>query len=263
MKTLTSAIFALLLISLVLPAAGQTRRPRPRKDPTGVRPSAPKEIGRTAVVLDETLSVLRTKPSLFAPAVQRMRRGRQVRILGVAEADGVRFYRVSAMPSSTGWVQADAVFGTFRPADERRLAEFVQAASGFDQAELAAAFFEIFPDSALNPPILLLFGDLLEDTAVKLSRDASNRLDRRKMAATAAPMHSYYLNFVSIDRYRRLGVTFLFNPSTRLFHYDGQSWKRIAARFSTSPEAAEAKKRLMSLEEKMRSGRDKTSAAGN
>ena len=65
-------------------------------------------------------------------------------------------------------------------------------------------------------------------------------------------MHSYYLNFVQIDRYRKLGIQFLFNPSTRAFHYDGQSWKELAGKYPQSSEAAEARKRLDSLAEKMK-----------
>src|SRR5215210_3082884 len=145
--------------------------------------------------MDETLSVLRVKPSLFAESVQRMRRGREVRILGVAEADGVKFYKVTAPPNNSGWVQAEAVFGKFRDGDDARLAGLVQAADGFDQIELAAAFFDLYPQSRFRPAILLLFGDLLEDAATKLSKDAGSRLNRREMAATAAPLHSYYLNF--------------------------------------------------------------------
>ena len=83
------------------------------------------EIGQTAIVIDETLSVLRMTPSLFSDSVQRMRRGRKVQILGVAEADGVKFYKVAAPPSSFGWVQADAVFGKFRTGDEERFAQLV------------------------------------------------------------------------------------------------------------------------------------------
>ena len=213
--------------------------------------SKPREIGSVAYVIDETLSVLRQKPSLFAEPVQRMRRGRKIQVLGVAEADGVKFYKVAAPPSSLGWVQADSVFGRFRASDEERLAALVQAADGFDQIELASAFFDIYPDSKFRPPILLLFGDLVEEAAVKLSRDASNRLSRREMAASAAPMHSYYLNFVSIDRYRKLGIVFLFNSAMRTFHYDGASWKEIVAKYPSTPEAAEAKKRLDSLKDKL------------
>ena len=241
-------IFRLLSLTFCLcaffaDATAQKRRP--------VSSPKAKEIGSTAIVIDETLSVLRLKPSLFAETVQRMRRGRKVQILGLAEADGVKFYRVSVPPSNTGWVQADALFGKFRAGDEDRLARLIQASDGFDQIELAATFFEIYPSSQFRPAILLLFGDLLEESAVKISKDANSRLDRREMAASAAPLHSYYLNFVSIDRYRKLGILFLFNPSLRTFHYEGSSWKEIVKKFPASSEAGEAQKRLDSLTVKM------------
>jgi hypothetical protein len=204
-----------------------------------------------ALVVDETLSVLRAKPSLFAPSIQRMRRGRRVQILGKAEADGVTFYRVSALPGYSGWVQSDAVFGRFRADDEERFARLVQAADGFDQIELAGTFLQMYPASRLRPPMLLMYGDLLEQAAVKLSRDATSRLSRREMTASGAPVHSYYLNFNMLDRYRKLGVRFLFNPATRSFHYDGASWKEIVRKYPASAVATEAEKRLSSLSEKL------------
>lgn len=242
-------ILSSILLCLTLSASAQTRKPITKN--VASAPVKVREIGSTAFVLDETLSVLRLKPSLFAEPVQRMRRGRAVKILGMTEADGVKFYRVSAPPSSSGWVQADAVFGKFRPNDDARLAQLVQASSGFDQIELATEFFSLYPNSQFRPALLLLFGDLLEEAGAKLSKDAGSRLDRREMAASAAPMHSYYLNFVSLDRYRKLGIIFLFNPHTRQFHYEGSSWGEIIKKFPVSNEAAEAKKRLDSLKEKM------------
>lgn len=227
----------------------QARRSAGTRKTTSVQ--KPREIGATAVVMDETLSVLRTKPSLFSNAVQRMRRGRVVKILGIAEADGIRFYKISAAPKNYGWVQADAVFGKFREADEERLVRLARAADGFDQIELASAFFELYPASRFRPSLLLLFGDLLEDTAQKLSKDAVSRLNRGEMAASAAPMHSYFLNFVGLDRYRKLGILFLFNSKTRTFHYDGASWQEIIKAYPASTEAAEAQKRLDSLKLKM------------
>ncbi len=131
------------------------------------------------------------------------------------------------------------------------MARLVQAADGFDQIELAAAFFDLYPQSQFRPAILLLFGDLLEETAVKLSKDANLKLNRREMAASAAPLHSYFLNFVSIDRYRKLGILFLFNPAIKAFHYDGASWNEIVKKFPASSEAVEAQKRLDSLKLKM------------
>ena len=233
--------------------------------PAGTRSAKPTaarapEIGQQAVVIDETLSVLRESPSLFAPVVHRIGRGKKVQILGVAEGDGVKFYKVAAPPTAMGWVQADSVFGKFRKDDEKRLAELVQALDGFDQIEAATEFFELYPTSQFKPAILLLFGDLLEELAVnKLSKDANSRLKRGEMAASGAPMHSFYLNFVSLDRYRKLGITFLFDPKERKYHYDGSSWREIAAKFPSASEALEAKKRLDLLSAKMSTN----TAAGN
>ncbi len=252
---------AFLLISVLGMTAEAQRRTRSAGPRAGFTASPkPREVGSTAVVMDETLSVLRTKPSLFAEPVQRMRRGRRVQILGVAEADGVKFYRVSAPPSSSGWVQSEAVFGKFREGDDARLARLIQASSGFDQIELASEFFALYPQSTFRPAILLLFGDLIEDVAAKLSKDASSRLDRRQMAASAAPMHSYYLNFNMLDRYRRLGIMFVFNPDTRLYHYEGSSWRELMAKFPASSEASEAQKRVDSLKLKMERRADASSA---
>lgn len=245
---------AVLLLSVFLVASfayAQKRRPIAGTKIKAAGSQKSGEIGRSAVVIDETLSVLRVKPSLFADSVQRMRRGRKVQILGVTEADGIKFYRVSAPPNNSGWVQADAVFGQFRAGDEERLAQLVQASDGFDQIEIAVSFFELYPSSRFRPSILLLFGDLLEEIAVKLSKDATNRLSRQEMAASAAPLHSYYLNFVSLDRYRKLGVLFLFNSAMKTFHYDGESWQEIVKKYPNSPEALEAQKRLDSLKLKM------------
>ena len=229
----------------------QHRKPTAATKPKIAASPRSSEIGQTAVVIDETLSVLRVNPSLFSEAVQRMHRGRKVQIQEVKEADGVKFYRVTAPPSNVGWVQADAVFGKFRPSDEERLSKFVQAESGFDQIEAAVEFFELYPNSKFRPAILLLYGDLLEEISAKLSLDATKKLKRLEMAASAAPLHSYYLNYVSLDRYRKLGVVFLFNSTFKKFHYDGASWKEIIAKFPSSPEAAEARNRLDSLKVKM------------
>lgn len=245
-----------LLLLLFLTALGhvshsaQTKKPATNPKPKVTAVRSP-EIGQTAVVIDETIAVLRKNPSLFSDSVHRMSRGRKVQIQGVTEADGVKFYKVTAPPKNFGWVQSDAVFGKFRPNDEERLARLVQAANGFEQIEIAAEFFTLYPVSRFRPGILLLFGDLLEEAAAKLSKDATSRLSRKEMAASAAPLHSYYLNFNMLDRYRKLGVIFLFNSATRQFHYDGTSWKEIVAKHATAPEAVEAQKRLDSLKQKM------------
>ena len=240
--------FCVLFVS----AASLHAQRRPATTLSNKRPAAvkPAEIGQTAVVIDETLSVLRDRPSLYGQTVMRVGRGRKVQILGSAEADGVKFYRVAA-PSNFGWIQADAVFGKFRAGDEERLARMVQAAEGFDQLEIAVEFFMLYPTSRFRPSTLLLYGDMIEVAAAKLSKDASSRLKRPEMAASAAPVHSYYLNFNMLDRYLKLGIVFVFNAATKQYHYDGASWAEIISKFAASPEAAEAKKRMDSLKQKM------------
>lgn len=244
---LLTLVVAVLLFAHAAPA----QKRRPPTSPTNTRPARSVEIGQSAIVVDETLSVLRKSPSLFSESVHRMQRGRKIQILGVTEADGVKFYKVTAPPTSFGWVQADAVFGKFRPDDEGRLAKLVQAIDGFDQVEIAGLFFELYPNSKLKPQILMLYGDILEEWAARLTKDANSQLKRLEMAASAAPLHSYYLNFVRLDRFRRLGIIFVFNSATRTFHYDGASWKEIVAKFPTEKETAEAQKRLDNLKAKM------------
>ncbi len=248
------SVFTTVFVVVIALNGALTAQTRKTVGPLRARPataSRSPEIGQTAIVADDMLSVLRKTPSLFADPVQRMHVGRKVQILGVAEADGVRFYKVTAPPSSIGWVQADAVFGRFRAGDEERLAKLVRATSGFEQVEIAAEFFGLYPDSSFRPAILLLFGDVLEEVAVKLTRDAASKLKRGEMAASAAPLHSYYLNFVSLDRYRKLGIVFLFNSSARAFHYDGASWAELVKKYPKSAEAVEAIKRLDSLKQNM------------
>jgi hypothetical protein len=246
----TVSLLFLITLTFTITTSAQ-RRTTPARSTTPRATRSP-EIGQQCVVIDETLAVLRETPSLFAQPVHRMSRGRRVQILGVTEADGVKFYKVAAPPTSTGWVQADAVFGKFRAGDEKRLFELVQALDGYDKVEAAAEFFQLYPASPFKPAILLLFGDLLEDLAVnKLSKEANSRLKRPEMAASGAPLHSYFLNFVSLDRYRKLGITFLFDPNDRKYHYNGDSWREIVAKFPAAGEVAEAKKRLDSLTGKM------------
>ena len=251
MKRFHFLIFLFMFAVFVSTAEAQKRRLPPKKMSKPVAVQSPRENSNTAVVVDERLAVLRSEPSLFSKSVLRMQNGRKISILGSKEADGVTFYRVTALPSNFGWVQAEAVAGKFRRDDDARLARLVQASDGFEQIERAVIFLETFPDSPLRPAILLLLGDLMEETALKLSNDATRRFDRREMAASGAPLHSFYLNYVSLDRYRKLGINFLFNSNTKLLHYDGATWREIVSKFPNSSEAAEAQKRLVSLREKM------------
>jgi len=252
-----SFVSLVLLVTFVFSSSAEAQKrrflPKIIKKPAALQPN--RENANTAVVIDERLAVLRSEPSLFARPIQRMRRGRTVEISGTREADGVTFYRVVALPKNSGWVQAEAVAGKSRRGDDERLAKLVQASEGFEQIERAGIFLENFPGSALRPAILLLLGDLIEDAALKMSSDAAKKLDRREMAASGAPLHSFYLNYPSLDRFRKINVDFVFNPTAKLLHYDGASWREIVSKFPNSSEAGEARKRLDSLKEKMSGNR--------
>lgn len=214
---------------------------------------SPQIVGTYGIVIDERLSVLRSEPSFFSREIQRMRLGRNVYISGVKQNEGVTFYKVTAIPNFYGWVQSDAIVSKNNPGDDERLAKIVQAIDAFDQIEVASMFLDTFTKSNFRPAILLLYGDLIEEQARKLSTDASKRLIRREMAATVAPLHSFYLNYVGLDRFRKLDIVFLFNVETKQFHYNGKSWDELIKKYPNSQEAIEAKKRIESLKEKLES----------
>lgn len=231
---------------------GQKRRPVVSKNPAKVAAKR-SESPAIAVVVDERLSVLRFEPSLTAIPLQRMSAGRTMQITGSREtSDGLTFYRVNLPPEKSGWVQAEAVVRIDRRDEDARLLRLIRAADGFDQIERAVIFLENFPNSAFRPAILLLLGDLVEDASQRLSREASRRFNADEMRANDAPLHSFYLNYNGLDRYRRLGIGFVFNEKMKQFDYDGATWREIVQKYKQSAENAEAQKRLDALAEKMK-----------
>ncbi|HEX6183324.1 MAG TPA: hypothetical protein VFZ44_05385 [Pyrinomonadaceae bacterium] len=227
-------VVILFLLLLVLPASAQGQRRR--RPPAG---------GRVAFVVDERLSALRDAPRLSANLLQRLGRGRVVAVSGAREArDGVTFLRVAVTSRTGGWVQADALVRPTVAGEDARLLRLVRGSAEFDRLARARIFLDAFPRSPLRPAALLVLGDEAEATAVRLSRDAARRLDAREMEAGGAPPASYFLNFNGLDRYRRLGVIFDFDPATKQYRYDGAAWREILTRHPRSPEADAARRRL-------------------
>ena len=62
-----------------------------------------------------------------------------------------------------------------------------------------------------------------------------------------APEFTYYLNYSGLDRYNRQQIGFVFNKSTKHFHYDGAAWRELIRRYPKTPQAVEAQKRLKVL----------------
>ncbi len=233
--------FVLLFVISIVPVPAQRSK---RIQPKTVR----------AVVIDNNLAVVRNSPGYFGQAVRRLRRGRELTVLGSKTVDAVGFLRVSITSRTTGWIQREAVVIRSIPGDEDRLLRLVLALKNFEQMEAARIFLSEFPLSESRPQMLLLFGDLAEEAAAKISAQAAKRLDRAAMAASGGPVHGFLLNFPALDRYRKIGIVFFVNPRTRTIHYAGSAWREILQRFPASDEAAEARKRLARLDEKLAAG---------
>lgn len=206
-----------------------------RKPPAG---------GRLAVVVDERLAALRAAPQLNGRLVRRLGRGRLVAMRSMkTSSDGIVFFLVNVTSRTSGWIQREAVASPTRAGDDQRLVQLIRASSGFDRIVRSRIFLDYFPRSPMRPEMLLLLGDTAEEIAVKLSNDTARRL---KEGLGDAPEFSYYLNHTSLDRYNRQRVGFVFNRSTKRFHYDGAAWRELIRRHPRSSEAAEAEKRLYS-----------------
>jgi hypothetical protein len=241
--SLHSSIIKRIVISLIVVACALSVVSRA----TGQRRRVP--VGnRGAVVVDERLAALLDGPDLSARLLQRMSRGRVILVLGSRRApDGVTFHRVAVTKRTGGWLQSDAVVSPARSGDDERLLRLIRASEDFDRIVRARIFLDIFPRSPARPEVLMLYAESAETAAARLSRDALRRLDEREMAATGAPLFSYFLSFNGLDRYRRQGITFIFNRAARQFHYDGEGWREIVRRYPRSPQAVQARQRLESI----------------
>lgn len=205
-------------------------------------------LNGAAVVVDERLSVLRASPSTSGKLLRRIGRGRKVKILGQSRSrDGIVFYRVFVTSRTSGWMQREALISGKRPGDDVNVLRLIMASQGFDLIARARIFLDTFPHSRLRPVVLLAYGDAAEEAAVRLTRDASRRLNPEEMKAGGAPISSYFLNYSGLDRYNRQGVGFVFDRAANRFYYDGTAWREIIRRYPRSKEAIEARKRLETL----------------
>ena len=204
-----------------------------RKPPTG---------GRLAIVVDERLAALRVTPQLTGKLVRRLSRGRLVAVRSTkTSTEGITFFLVNVTRRTHGWIQREALVSPSRAGDDRRLLDLIRGSQGFDRISRARIFLDHFPRSPLRPSVLLLIGDSAEELAAKLSKSAARTLNK---TVSTAPEFSFYLNYSGLDRYNRLRVTFVFDQSTKRFHYDGAAWRELIRRYPKAPQAAEARKRL-------------------
>ncbi len=128
--------------------------------------------GNTAIVIDDRLSVLREKPSLYSKPLKRLETGTRVLVFEEESGDGVLFYKAADPTAVSGWIQSEAIVGTFRKNDDQRLVRLILGSNGFPQIERSAIFLRLYPDSNIRPTVLLLYGDLIEEHASAISKRA-------------------------------------------------------------------------------------------
>jgi hypothetical protein len=205
--------------------------------------------GRIAVVIDARLAALRAAPNPSATLLRRLGRGRLVSIRSTQRtADGLLYHRVAINRRTSGWLQGEAVVAGWHPNDDERLLHLITGPDDFERAARAKIFLDTFPRSPLRATVLLRYSQAAEEAAEQLTRSAQRQFTRNEIPENGAPLFSYFLNYNGLDRYNRQGVKFVFDESTKTFHYDGAALREILRRYPQSKEADEARKMLEKLD---------------
>ena len=237
---LTQIPFAFVFAGIIVISAVTRMQAQQRRVPPG---------GRIGVVVDARLAALRAAPDPSASLLRRLGRGRFVSIRGSQRTtDGLLYHRVAINRRTSGWMQSEAIVAAWRPNDDERLLHLITGPDEFERTARARIFLETFPRSPLRPKVLLLYSQAAEEAAEQLTRSAQRQFTRNEIPERGPPLFSYFLNYNGLDRYNRQGVKFVFDESTKAFHYDGAALREILRRYPQSKEADEARKILQKLE---------------
>ncbi|MCS6816385.1 MAG: hypothetical protein N0A16_10605 [Blastocatellia bacterium] len=195
-------------------------------------------------VVDERFSALRREPRLNGRLIARLRVGRFVAVLNERrEADGTVFHRVATTRRTRGWLHERAFVMPARRGDDQRLLELIEQAEGFRRLQLARILVAHFERSPLRPRALLI----LAEEAERAAQELTARLRRQWGApdpASATLRRQWFLNDVSLDRYNRLGITFVYDEGADRLRYDGWAYRELLARYPQSAESTVARERL-------------------
>jgi len=236
----TQILWTILFAEIILVSTGASTQAQPRRVPPG---------GRIAIVVDARLAALRAAPNPSASLLRRLGRGRFVSIRGSQRTtDGLLFHRVAINRRTSGWLQGEAVVAGWHPNDDERLLNLITGPDEFERAARAKIFLDTFPRSPLRPAVLLRYSQAAEEAAEQLTRSAQRQFTRNEVPENGAPLFSYFLNYNGLDRYNRQGVKFVFDESTKTFHYDGAALREILRRHPQSKEAEDARKMLEKLD---------------
>lgn len=212
--------------------------------------------GQRAIIYDERLSALRTEPDVKAQLVSRLRRNREIGIIGTPRSTngGPLFYPVAISRNVRGWVIAEALARPQRGHDAARLMSLIEdTKDDFGRARLARLCADQYRGLEFAPRALLALGEAAERAASKLSRDAQKRVgDPDETLDRRISEREYMLNYVGLDRYNKLGITFDYDEANQRLIYDGGAYREILKKYSRSAEAIEAKARLEKLKQSTR-----------
>jgi hypothetical protein len=209
--------------------------------------------GQQAIVYDERLSALRTQPDVKAQLISRLHRDRAVGIIGAPRSTngGPLFYPVAISRNVRGWIIAEALARPQRGQDATRLMSLLEDTKDeFVRARLARLYADQYRGLALAPRALLALGQASEQAATKLSREAKRRVgELDETLDKNLSDRAYMLNYVGLDRYNKLGITFEYDEARERLVYDGDAYRELLKKYPRSPEAAEANTRLTTLKQ--------------
>ncbi len=207
--------------------------------------------GQLAIVYDERLSALRTQPDIKAPLIARLHREREVGIIGAPRGlkGGPQFYPVAISRNQRGWVIAEALARPQKKQDAERLMSLIDDTKDpFTRARLARLYADEFRGSTAAAAALLKLGEAAEKASLKLSRDAKKRTgEPDEEIEEHLSSRDYLLNFVGLDRYNKIGVTFDYDEARQQLIYDGSAYRELLRNYPRSVEAKEAKVKLQAL----------------
>lgn len=209
--------------------------------------------GQRAIVYDERLSALRTQPDIKAELVSRLHREREVGIIGPprSTSNGPVFYPVAVSRNMRGWIIAEALARPQQKKDAARMMSLIEDTKDeFGRARLARLCADQYRGKDLAPQALLILGQTAELAANKLSRDARKRVgDPDEIPSKHLTERAYMLNYVGLDRYNKLGITFDYDEVKERLIYDGAAYREILKYYPRSSAAVEARRHLENLKQ--------------
>lgn len=190
---------------------------------------------RRAIVVDERFSALWEKPGWEGQWRRRLRRGRVVWLIGSPRIrQEERFHRVAVSRRTRGWIHEAALVRPGERADGERLWQVIEETEDdYVKVSLARLCNLHFRGQPVAARALWLLGETMTRVAHRLTLEAERRLGKIDPIRRRSAM----MGFVSLDRYNRLGIAFLYDQASGTLRYDGAAFEELRRRYPRSAEA--------------------------